>query len=862
MTSPEAGSTVSGSVSVTASVTIIGSLTVVGVQFKLDGANLGAEDTSAPYGISWNTTTAGNGSHTLTAVGRDLLGFRWISDPVTVTVSNGPPPDTTPPAVRITSPASGSTVCGTTAVAATASDNVSVAGVQFLLDGTTDLGAEDTSAPFAVSWNTTSASNGSHTLTARARDAAGNVATSSGVTIAVANDGSDCTPPTVTIDSPRSGSTVAGTITISASASDDAGVLGVEFRIDGASGVEDTTAPYAVSWNTTGSSNGSHTLTAIARDAAGNGATSAPVTVTVSNDTTTPECAVSLDAFPGSTLFNNTVRAQMWFVDTSWWGVFSDASTGIYFYKLQGSTFVKGDFIDPSFAAGKPDTLWNGNELFVLVQQSGSLAKLYKYSYLSATGSFALMTGFPVDLPLSGSVAPGLANAVPLHQDSTGKLWATYTAGSNVRVIWSTSADHRSWDTTGFILAPDIDATTTEAAAIMHFGGDRIGVVWGNQALREYAFRFHRDGDPETTWSPKEVIDCCNSQDGGVADDHLSLRAAPDGRLFLIAKDSIGAGNLYLYVRGVNGVWGQKARVDSEPMTQPTRPALALHVENNHAYAIYRNSTDGRTYIARSSMSTTGFGLRCIFLNQGTSLSTTKQNVTASTGLVAAHSDAGQIFSARIELSSAASPATFSAEAERTAAPTGPARALNLVDHRGRFGAQAGSVAAVSAAGSPTDGSPLAGFEPIWAGRLSASDVPADDSQWWWLRGQRVNTIVNLDAVMYDFAQYALESFLWMPLGEGQAPTDDGARSFLRFVQLCDNAPVHISGGTRDGRSTLVALLRYAVDGWTIEDALAEGQRLNGGVALSSEQITWLLDWAATHLPGSERIGSCLGVSQ
>src|SRR5437762_3575550 len=265
ITSPRSGSSVSGSVPVSASVTIIGSLTVVGVQFELDGANLGAEDTSAPYAISWDTTGTGNGSHTLIAVARDLLGLQWTSDPVTVAVSNGPPPDTTPPTVSITSPSSGSTVSGTITVTASASDNVGVAGVQFMLDGA-NLGAEDTGAPYSVSWDTTTTGNGSHTLTAIARDAAGNATTSNAVTVTVANS-NDTSPPTVAITSPASGSTVAGTITMSADASDDVGVIGVEFRIDGAPGVEDTTAPYAVSWNTTASSDGSHTLTAIARDA-------------------------------------------------------------------------------------------------------------------------------------------------------------------------------------------------------------------------------------------------------------------------------------------------------------------------------------------------------------------------------------------------------------------------------------------------------------------------------------------------------------------------------------------------------------------------------------------------------------------
>src|SRR2546428_39750 len=192
ITSPTSGATVAGTITVNASVSPLGVL-VGGVQFKLDGANLGTEDTAAPYSVSWNTTTAGNGSHTLTAVARDALGLLYGSNPVTVTVSNAPPPDTTPPTVSITAPASGATVSGTTTVSASASDNVGVAGVQFLVDGS-NLGSEDTSSPYSVSWNTTTASNGSHSLTAVARDAAGNRTTSSAVSVTVSNT----SPPSTT----------------------------------------------------------------------------------------------------------------------------------------------------------------------------------------------------------------------------------------------------------------------------------------------------------------------------------------------------------------------------------------------------------------------------------------------------------------------------------------------------------------------------------------------------------------------------------------------------------------------------------------------------------------------------------------
>jgi hypothetical protein len=99
----------------------------------------------------------------------------------------------------------------------------------------------------------------------------------------------DTTPPTVSITAPLAAATVSGTITVSATAADNVGVAGVQFQLDGVSlGAEVTVAPYTVSWATTTAANGAHTLTAVARDAAGNRTTSAPVGVTVTNTVFNP----------------------------------------------------------------------------------------------------------------------------------------------------------------------------------------------------------------------------------------------------------------------------------------------------------------------------------------------------------------------------------------------------------------------------------------------------------------------------------------------------------------------------------------------------------------------------------------------
>lgn len=104
-----------------------------------------------------------------------------------------PAPDNSPPTASMTAPLSGSTVSGTVTVSATATDNVAVADVEFLLDGVS-LGV-DTTTPYSISWDTTTTSNGPHSISARARDTAGNFGVTSGVvSVTVANSATPALP--------------------------------------------------------------------------------------------------------------------------------------------------------------------------------------------------------------------------------------------------------------------------------------------------------------------------------------------------------------------------------------------------------------------------------------------------------------------------------------------------------------------------------------------------------------------------------------------------------------------------------------------------------------------------------------------
>jgi hypothetical protein len=165
----------------------------------------------------------------------------------------------------------------------------------------------------------------------------------------------------VSITSPVAGATVSGTITIAANASDNVGVAKVDFLVDGVLLSSDTTAPYSASWNTTTATNGSHTLTAKAFDAANNQATSAPIGVTVSN-TAQPTLTVTATGRSGE-----RVRS-------------SPAGIDVPVGQTQSANFAAGTSITLS-ATNDRDVIWSG-----VCNSNGQKAKTCRFT-LSANAS-------------------------------------------------------------------------------------------------------------------------------------------------------------------------------------------------------------------------------------------------------------------------------------------------------------------------------------------------------------------------------------------------------------------------------------------------------------------------------------------
>ncbi len=239
------------------------------------------------------------------------------SAPVWVTQSNVAT-DTTPPTVS----ASETGTSGTITLAATASDNVGVTNVEFYVDGT--LKGSKTTSPYSITLDSTTLTNGAHSLVAKAFDAANNSASSATVNFTLSNVvAGDTTPPTVSATETGT----SGIITLAATANDNVGVTKVEFYVDGVLKGNKTTAPYSITLDSTTLTNGAHSLVAKAFDAANNSASSSAVSFSVSNTAASQELIVNggfesgvtgwtgttgdIGTFTGEAAFQGTKNAWM-----------------------------------------------------------------------------------------------------------------------------------------------------------------------------------------------------------------------------------------------------------------------------------------------------------------------------------------------------------------------------------------------------------------------------------------------------------------------------------------------------------------------------------------------------------------------
>jgi Rieske Fe-S protein len=256
----------------------------------LEGATLLSSVLAAPFSFDINYTQTNNGTHNYIAKAYDKAGNFAVSTPsvsVVVNIPGTPPTDTTAPTVTLSSSSLNLVAAGSITLTAGATDNAGGSGIASieLFDGSTSLGVK-TAAPFTWTQAIAIADNGTKTYTAKATDKAGNVGSSPTVSVVVNIPTPDIIAPTTTLSASSTNVITAGSITVTATATDNAGGSGVKqvelFDNGVAVGTAKLVAPYVWTIAFSSTDNRTHAYTAKATDNAGNvGALSVPVNVVV-----------------------------------------------------------------------------------------------------------------------------------------------------------------------------------------------------------------------------------------------------------------------------------------------------------------------------------------------------------------------------------------------------------------------------------------------------------------------------------------------------------------------------------------------------------------------------------------------------
>jgi len=349
--------------------------------------------------------------------------------------------DLTPPTITLTAPANGANVKGNVTLSANASDNVAVASVSFLVNGS--VVGTDTTSPYSFSWNSTTLADGSATIAARAIDASGLTTTTANITVTVDN-----TPPDTAITSGPSG-TVTSTSASFSFTSTEAGST-FACSLDGAA-FTTCTSPA----NYSGLSSASHTFQVRGTDPAGN-ADATPASRIWTIDAIAPDTTIT--AGPSGSVNNASANFS-----------FSATEAGSTFAcRLDGSAFSACS--SPKDYSG----LTNGSHTFQ-VQATDAVGNTDSTpASRTWTVDTAAPTGVAITAPGNGASVTGQVTITASASDNVGVTQVNFFVDNQLLGSDTSAPFSTNWNTnkvaktthTIYAIAVDAAGNTTQSATI------------------------------------------------------------------------------------------------------------------------------------------------------------------------------------------------------------------------------------------------------------------------------------------------------------------------------------------------------------------------------------------------------------
>ncbi|MCW3015607.1 MAG: OmpA protein [Solirubrobacterales bacterium] len=342
---------------------------------------------------------------------------------------------------------------------------------------------------------------------------------------------------------------------------------------------------------------------------------------------------------------------KLWFNDGIWWGnMFNRFTQRFEIYRLDPATeswSTTGAVADTRPRAWS-DNLWDGTHLYVAsavypiatTPPGTAGAKLWRYSYNAGTKTYTTDAGYPIPLTSDGM------ESVVLDKDGAGRLWITYTQSQQVWLSHSTT-DDATWTTPYVMPAPGATTLTPDDISSLVAYNGHVGVMWSNQTDSTMYWASHANNDADTVWTPNTAI-----QKPEYADDHINLKSLgsdPAGKVIASTKTSLNRPNDpldLLLVLDNSDTW--HPYTVSTVANDPTRSQVMVDAQHRQLYVLAASPccSGGVVSYKQTSLDAIAFGsgIGTPFIQSSLDLninniSSTKQSLSAQTGLVAIAGD-------------------------------------------------------------------------------------------------------------------------------------------------------------------------------------------------------------------------------
>ncbi len=289
-------------------------------------------------------------------------------------------------------------------------------------------------------------------------------------------------------------------------------------------------------------------------------------------------------------------ESKVWYNDGFWWGVlWSPDSLAFRIHRLDFANqcwLNVGPNVDTRPRSGA-DALSEGSTLYVSTRTKTNTksvhgpqnARLNKYLYNSATKSYSLETGFPVD------ISTRKTEALTITKDTTGQLWAVWNQDKTV-LINRSLGDDATWGEPFQLPVQQSSTLSDDIAAVTAMPGGKIGIMWSHQPDEKMYFSVHDDSDSDTNWGAREDA-AADSVLGGLSDDHINFAISPnDNSLLAVTKTSLvgdDAPRILLLRRSSAGVW--ERHVVGTGLNRHTRPIVLINTDTDSVYVVATGHT-------------------------------------------------------------------------------------------------------------------------------------------------------------------------------------------------------------------------------------------------------------------------------